>query len=50
MVKDNPALLQLRVLQTLEVGRGNSIVLGFPLEAVPILRKGAESDENTPLS
>jgi len=44
MVKDNPALLQLRVLQTLEVGRGNSIVLGFPPEATPILPKGAESD------
>ena len=44
MVKDNPALLQLRVLQTLEGGSGNTVVVGFPPEATPILRKGAESD------
>ena len=36
MLDNNPALMQLRVLQSLEQGGGNTIVLGWPAQTTPL--------------
>jgi regulator of protease activity HflC (stomatin/prohibitin superfamily) len=40
MMDDNPNLLQLRALQSLENSSGNTIVLGVPSGAIPLTKRG----------
>jgi regulator of protease activity HflC (stomatin/prohibitin superfamily) len=40
MMDDNPNLLQLRALQSLENSSGNTIVLGVPNGAIPLTKRG----------
>jgi regulator of protease activity HflC (stomatin/prohibitin superfamily) len=47
MLEDNPVLLQLRMLQTVESGTGNSVVLGWPDKGVPLPVKGDPAEGRT---
>lgn len=42
IVEDNPALMQLRVLQSLGNGSGNTVVLGMPTSSTPLPLKPKE--------
>ena len=44
MLEDNPVLMQLRMLQTVESGTGNSVVMGWPDKCVPLPVKGAPAE------
>lgn len=50
MIEGNPALLQLRLLQVLGDGTGNTVVWGLPPEAnsLPLRPRGTTPPENTP--
>jgi regulator of protease activity HflC (stomatin/prohibitin superfamily) len=52
LVKDNPALMQLRLLQQLGTSSGNTILLGIPATSspIPIERKGGQQREAEPPS
>jgi hypothetical protein len=41
MLEGNPALMQLRILQSLDTGAGNTVVFGLP-EMLPIKKRHAE--------
>lgn len=41
MINDNPGLLQLRTLQALACGSGNTVVLGMPPGLVPLQKREA---------
>ena len=43
MMDDNPNLLQLRALQGLEVSSGNTLMLGLPNGAVPVVKQNEKS-------
>ncbi len=43
MMDDNPNLLQLRALQGLEVSSGNTLMLGLPNGAVPVVKQSEKS-------
>jgi hypothetical protein len=48
-LEENPVLMQLRMLQSIEAGTGNTIVFGWPANAVPIptRRQGPAASEES---
>ena len=47
MLEGNPTLMQLRVLQSVDAGTGNTMVLGLPADVMPLpLRKQGKPDES----
>jgi hypothetical protein len=47
MLEGNPALMQLRVLQSVDAGTGNTMVLGMPSDMMPLpLKKHGKRDES----
>lgn len=51
LIRDNPALMQLRLLQQLAASSGNTILLGVPPTSapIPVERKGGRTAEPAPL-
>ncbi|MDQ1255561.1 MAG: hypothetical protein QG656_153 [Candidatus Hydrogenedentes bacterium] len=43
LLENNPTLMQLRTLQSVESGNGNTVVLGWPTETVPVPLKKPKS-------
>lgn len=45
MIENNPALMQLRLLQQLADSTGNTLVLGFPTSSTPLPIRGPEAEQ-----
>jgi regulator of protease activity HflC (stomatin/prohibitin superfamily) len=48
LMDDNPNLLQLRALQTLQDSSGNTLVVGLPGGVLPVARSGEKDVRNSP--